>query len=622
MRQRALIAMALACRPRLLIADEPTTALDVTIQAQILELLKRAGRASTGTALIMITHDLGVVAGLCDRVNVHVRGADRRGAPTGTSCSPSPGTRTPTGLLGSMPRLDSPTRASRCDADPRVRAADTLPWDAGLRVRARAARPARRGVPAARPRGTRTTARAARSLRCHNPVRDARPTGCRTGLADHARPGVGAPSGGRRPTRRGERTDLLVRPRASKVHFPIRSGIVCRPHGRPGARPSTGSTSTSRAAETYGLVGESGCGKSTLGRALLRLEEPTAGTSSSTAWTCRRCSGEALRRRAAGCRWSSRTRCRQLDPRQNVESILAEPLQGARHRRGRGRRTRRGCGSCSTSVGLPASAVARYPHEFSGGQRQRIGIARAIALEPELIVADEPVSALDVSIQAQVVNLLEELQERLGLTYLVIAHDLAVVRHISDAVGVMYLGGIVEQASARRALRRAAAPVHEGADVGGADPGPGRWRTPGERILLTGDLPSPANPPSGCRFHTRCPWGQETRCADERPGAAGGPARPRVACHWPRRSTPARSARARRPSSAEGRLRRSGPRKPGRGGRARRRTLAGMSEAAVGITRDEVAHLARLARLAVTDEELDLFAGQLDVILRRGGPGR
>jgi peptide/nickel transport system ATP-binding protein len=241
-----------------------------------------------------------------------------------------------------------------------------------------------------------------------------------------------------------------------------------------------------------------------------------------------------------------------LDPRQNVESILTEGL--AAHGIGQDRvERRRTILATLDAVGLPRWALSRYPHEFSGGQRQRIGIARALVLGPELIVADEPVSALDVSIQAQVLNLLDELQDERELTYVVIAHDLAVVRHIADTVGVMYLGGIVEEAPSDSLY---AAPLHPYtrslmSAVPVPDPVVEDQR---ERILLVGDLPSPANPPAGCRFHTRCPWVQPTRCASERPqlrvlgqhvvadlaevtGGSSAEVRQaiaghRVACHW------------------------------------------------------------------------------------------
>ena len=216
-----------------------------------------------------------------------------------------------------------------------------------------------------------------------------------------------------------------------------------------------------------------------------------------------------------------------LNPRQSVETIITEPLRAHGISYDKEKRVR----EILSLVGLPAAAARRFPHEFSGGQRQRIGIARAVALEPELVIADEPVSALDVSIQAQVLNLLEELQERLGLTYLVIAHDLAVVRHVSDEVAVMYLGGIVEQASSDQLYEQ---PMHPYTiSLMSAVPVPDPLiEDRRQRILLSGDLPSPANPPPGCRFHTRCPYRQEARCDDERPALRELRPGHTVACHY------------------------------------------------------------------------------------------
>jgi peptide/nickel transport system ATP-binding protein len=219
-----------------------------------------------------------------------------------------------------------------------------------------------------------------------------------------------------------------------------------------------------------------------------------------------------------------------LDPRQSVESLLVEGLRAHGLDKGRestGKRLR----ELLTAVGLPSTSLRKYPHEFSGGQRQRIGIARALAVEPDLIIADEPVSALDVSVQAQVVNLLEDLQDEFGLTYLVIAHDLAVVRHISDRVGVMYLGGLVEEATSDDLYAEPLHPYTKAllSAIPVPDPVVEDER---ERILLTGDLPSPANPPTGCRFHTRCPWKQATRCDTERPALREVLPGHKVACHW------------------------------------------------------------------------------------------
>ncbi|SNS64585.1 peptide/nickel transport system ATP-binding protein [Geodermatophilus pulveris] len=326
----------------------------------------------------------------------------------------------------------------------------------------------------------------------------------------------------------------LLRVQGLQVHFPIKRGVfVDRTVGH--VRAVDGVDLAVDRGTTYGLVGESGCGKSTLGRAVLRLVEPTAGQVLFDGTDVASLRGEALRSMRRRMQMVFQDPLGSLDPRQDVESLLSEPLRA--HGLGGGKagiaaRIR----ELLDAVGLPSAALRRYPHEFSGGQRQRIGIARAVALEPDLLIADEPVSALDVSVQAQVVNLLEELQQRLGLTYLVIAHDLAVVRHISDVVGVMYLGSLVEQAPADDLYD---APLHPYtralmSAVPVPDPVVEERR---ERILLAGDLPSPANPPSGCRFHTRCPWRQETRCDDEVPvlrELAGGSSRPPhlVSCHW------------------------------------------------------------------------------------------
>jgi peptide/nickel transport system ATP-binding protein len=366
------------------------------------------------------------------------------------------------------------------------------------------------------------------------------PTGAGTGPAGTGRGGTGrgadpdtqGPVGtttAEGAAQAGEPGAPLLSARGLQVYFPIRRGLIFdRTVGH--VRAVDGVDLDLPRGGTYGLVGESGCGKSTLGRALLRLVEPTAGSITFDGVDVLALRGEDLRKQRRRMQMVFQDPLSSLDPRQNVESILTEPLQTHQVVSGSAARAVR-VRELLDTVGLPASAVGRYPHEFSGGQRQRIGIARAIALEPELIVADEPVSALDVSIQAQIVNLLEELQERLGLTYLVIAHDLAVVRHISDVVGVMYLGVVVEQTASRRLYTEPLHPYTRALMSAVPIPDPDLEDTR-QRILLYGDLPSPANPPSGCRFRTRCPWVQETRCADEvpmlrevRPGHV-------VACHW------------------------------------------------------------------------------------------
>ena len=323
-------------------------------------------------------------------------------------------------------------------------------------------------------------------------------------------PGAGGRTGDRpaRP-RWAERVDAVRcwRSRDLKVHFPIKRGLVFD-RRRPRLRGGRGDLTDPTRARRYGLVGESGCGKSTLGRACCGWSSrPPVVIFDGDRTT--RAEGRALRR--------LRRRMQMIfqDPLSSpgppavaCESILA---RGWAHGIGADRASEAGSRELLDAVGLPASALRKYPHEFSGGQRQRIGIARALALGPDLIIADEPVSALDVSIQAQVINLLEELQDELGLTYLVIAHDLAVVRHISDTVGVMYLGALVEEAPSDDLYAEPLHPYTRALMSAVPVPDP-EVEDRRERILLSGDLPSPANPPAGCRFHTRCPWAQPERC--------------------------------------------------------------------------------------------------------------
>jgi peptide/nickel transport system ATP-binding protein len=326
----------------------------------------------------------------------------------------------------------------------------------------------------------------------------------------------------------------LIEVKDLKVHFPIARGVIFdRIVGH--VKAVDGVDLAIVRGSTYGLVGESGCGKSTLGRALLQLTPPTSGSVVFDGIDVTLLKGEELRGLRRRMQMIFQDPMSSLNPRQNVESILVEGL--AAHGLGTDRADRRRrVAETLDAVGLPRWALSRYPHEFSGGQRQRIGIARALVLGPDLIVADEPVSALDVSIQAQVINLLEDLQDQMGLTYLVIAHDLAVVRHIADVVGVMYLGALVEEAASDDLYAEPLHPYTRAlmSAVPVPDPDIEDRR---ERILLAGDLPSPANPPKGCRFHSRCPWAQPTRCATERPelreiASASGTRVHRVACHW------------------------------------------------------------------------------------------
>jgi peptide/nickel transport system ATP-binding protein len=497
MRQRAMIAIALACNPKLIIADEPTTALDVTIQAQILELMKELSR-SLGIAMVMITHNLGVVARYADRVNVMyaARIAEQAAAEALFARPLHPYT---VGLLRSVPRLDQPR---------------------GLRLETIEGLPPNLLEP---PPGCRFAPRcAARQAECERappPLAEIEP-GRRSAClraGELARAGAqalglaGRELGAAPPAKRHE-AQPLVEARRLKTHFDVTRGLLAR--RRAVVKAVDDVSFAIRRGETLGLVGESGCGKTTIGRTLLRLEEATAGSVLYRDADLTRVAGAALQPYRRKIQVIFQDPYSSLNPRMTVGEILAEPMlvHGLQANR---RAAHARAEQLLEQVGLFGYMAERYPHELSGGQRQRVGIARALALEPEFIVCDEPVSALDVSIQAQIINLLEELQRRLGLTYLFIAHDLAVVRHISDRVAVMYLGKVMEIAD-RDALY--SAPQHpytqallEAVPI----PDPRLERERG-RTPLGGEIPSPLEPPSGCVFHTRCPLADE-RCKREIP---------------------------------------------------------------------------------------------------------
>ncbi len=330
----------------------------------------------------------------------------------------------------------------------------------------------------------------------------------------------------------GDPARPLLRLESLKVYFPVRDGIIRQRHVGDVHAVDDVSFDLARG-ETLGLVGESGCGKTTTGRAIIRLSPPTAGRIIFDGEDVTDFKGAELRRLRRRMQMIFQDPYASLDPRMTAGGIIAEPLDV--HHVGEPRERRERVRELLATVGLNPAYASRYPHEFSGGQRQRIGVARALALQPDLIVADEPISALDVSIQAQIINLLERLQGEFGLTYLFIAHDLSVVRHISDRTAVMYLGRMVELAGSRDL---ALYPLHPySVALLSAIPIPdpvveGRRR----RIILKGDVPSPVNPPSGCRFHTRC-WlreklGSPERCSTEDPVLRVMAMRHEVACHF------------------------------------------------------------------------------------------
>ena len=513
MRQRVMIAMAISCEPALLIADEPTTALDVTVQAQILELLGRLKR-DLGMGLILITHDLGIVAGITDRVLIMYAGGIVEDGPTDQVLD-DPRMPYTLGLLRSVPRLDLPAPGGP-DADPGQSARPDA-RAAGLSVRAALPVPdrrLRRGTAGSR------THRAESPDRLLGRRRDrGRPPRRGGRYVSGALPLSSARSAAARVESAPEPGPPFLEVKDLFVQYAGRSGLV---------RAVDGVSFDVAKGEAFALVGESGCGKSSTGRAIVQLERIHHGQVRLGGTRSRRSTGQRCAGRADGSRWSSRIPYTSLDPRLTAGAIIRQPLDIHRIGSRSERRTR--SHELLRTVGLDETFDDRYPRQLSGGQRQRVGIARALVLEPDLLVCDEPISALDVSIQAQIITLLEELQARLGLTIVFIAHDLAVVRHLADRVAVMYLGKIVETAAVDDLFGRPLHPYTQA--LISAVPIPNtRIERRRKRIILTGDVPSPIDPPSGCRFRTRCPYAQ-ARCAAEEPAlrlAGNGHV---VACHF------------------------------------------------------------------------------------------
>jgi glutathione transport system ATP-binding protein len=507
MRQRVVIAMAIANEPELLIADEPTTALDVTVQAQILDLLKSV-QHETRAAMILITHDLGVVAGVADRVLVMYAGkAVEIGGVDAVFAEP----RMPytAGLLASLPSLEQ--RRDRLAAI-RGLPPSGMGYGPGCAFvpRCPLAADVCASQPALMPVGP------AHVAACHFADRTAELATMTEPAPAPAAPASAAPDNASNDGPVLVVTDLVK-------HFHVR-GASFRSVST--VQAVSGVSLELRAGQCLALVGESGCGKSTLARLLLRLEEPTAGSIRLGGRELVGMREDELRPIRRQMQMVFQDPYSSLNPRLSVAEIVGEPLLvhkiGDRAERVRG---------LLESVGLDPASGVRFPGEFSGGQRQRIGIARALALEPQTIILDEPVSALDVSIQASVLNLLRDLQRTRHMAYLFIAHDLAVVRQVADDIAVMYLGLIVEQGPADDIYARPAHPYTRALMSAVPIPDPERERSR-QRILLSGEVPSPASPPSGCRFRTRC-WKADDRCATETPPLLPIDTGRLVACHYP-----------------------------------------------------------------------------------------
>lgn len=484
MRQRVVIAMALACNPKLLIADEPTTALDVTIQAQILDLLKNI-QEKMGTSIIFITHDLGVVANIADSVAVMYAGKIVEKG-TVEEIFHHPTHPYNWGLLNSMPNLDTKGKLYSIPGSP----PDLMNPPKGDAFASRNEFALAIDYEKQPPMFQISDTHSAASWLLHS----------QAPKIEFIKQKNEVLSEEETIHKESEDKQALLEVKNLKKHFKLQSKQTLK--------AVDGINIEIKKGETLGLVGESGCGKSTIGRTLMGLYEPT--------------DGEVIYDNVSLTKKNKKNFTRKiqmifqdpyasLDPRKKVEDIIAEGIdihQLARSKKERKERVE----ELLEIVGLQPDHASRYSHEFSGGQRQRIGIARALAVDPELIIADEPISALDVSIQAQVVNLLMKLQAERGLTFLFIAHDLSMVKYISDRIGVMYLGGMVELAGAEELYENPLHPYTQALLSAVPIPDPVIEKTR-ERIILQGGLPSPITPPVGCRFRTRCPLATE-KCGE------------------------------------------------------------------------------------------------------------
>ena len=512
MRQRVMIAMALVCKPRILIADEPTTALDVTTQMQILDLIDEL-RDEYKMGVILITHDLGVVAGHTDRVAVMYAGRIVETAPTKTLFT-EPKHRYTSSLMAALPEraLAAGTKLFSIPGAPPL--LTNLPK--GCRFAARclwATDECRAGYPELNGDENHT-------FSCFHPVQE----GDESPAVLQAMMDSGKAEDAVDSTGQISHEVLLDVKEASRVYESAGSGFFKRDKGVVSAVDRV--SITVNKGETYGLVGESGCGKSTVGRLIAGLESPSGGAIELDGRDLAKLKGRDAVRIHRDVQMMFQDSYAAMDPRMRIDQILAEPM--SIQKTGNARQIAERIMEILEQVGLTDEILDRYPHEFSGGQLQRIGFARSLTLAPDLIVADEPVSALDVSVQAQVLNLMKDLQQELGLSYLFISHDLAVVQYMADRIGVMYLGRIVEEGPAHEVVKNPKHPYTKALIDSIPVPDP-EFQHDESAIKLTGEPPSAVNPPEGCRFRPRCPFaGEECKVQPMLTDETH-----RVACHHP-----------------------------------------------------------------------------------------
>jgi peptide/nickel transport system ATP-binding protein len=509
MLQRAMIAMAISCEPDLLIADEPTTALDVTIQQQIIELLKSL-KEELNMALLLITHDLGVAADLADRIIVMYAGEVVEDASVSQlfQTPHHPYTR---GLLKSIPKVEGQTKNKLYSIEGSIPPLNNPPNGCLFHPRCPFATEKCKKI---KPQLTSVNNRLTACFYAEELIKR------EDWEDDHRTERKRQYIGGLAETKEHSQSEILIDIQKLSLHYSFGKGII-----KKGKVKAVDNVSFAiKKGETFGLVGESGSGKSSLGRAILQLERITRGDVLFAGKSLGKLRNKELGAYRKEMQMIFQDPYSSINARMKIGEIIGEPLSW--HLKLSNEQLKVHVYELLEKVGLNPKWYSRYPHEFSGGQRQRIGIARAIALNPSFILADEAVSALDVSIQAQIINLLQALQKEMGLTYLFIGHDLGVVQHISDRIGVMYLGKLVEIAPSHQLFKKPLHPYTRGL----IDSIPNTKTN--KKMKMEGEVPSPVNLPSGCRFKTRCPFATE-RCSLKEPELIEIERDRFVSCHFP-----------------------------------------------------------------------------------------